>query len=105
VAVKVNCGIGFGKLLSVGAVYVRTLVEAVGVSVQVPTVPPFSDIPLVHVPVTALGFGCAVVGTGVQEYVHVNLEVVVVAPFTWDENVCTVPAITSAFAGRTETVT
>lgn len=86
-AVKVNWGIGLGKLLSVGAVYVRTLVAAVGVSVQVPTVPPFSDIPLVHGPVTAFGFGCAVVGNGVYEYVHAKVEVVVVDPVTVDENV------------------
>ena len=50
---------------------------------HVPTVPPFSDDPLVQFPVTAFGLGTEVVGSGVYEYVHGQfVTVVVVLPPT-----------------------
>jgi hypothetical protein len=42
VAVNVSVGTGFGKFASAGAVYVNTLLGAVGVVVQVPRLPLFS---------------------------------------------------------------
>src|SRR5271169_3734672 len=64
-AVNVIVGIGFGKFDSEGAVYVRTLLGAVGVVVQVPIapVPPCILSPLLQFfTVCCVGFGTVVVG-------------------------------------------
>src|ERR1700690_3702831 len=62
VAVNVSTGMGLGKPVSDGAVKTKTLGEAVSVVVQVPTVPPFNDIPLVQAAaVVGVGLGCAAV--------------------------------------------
>ena len=72
---------------------------------QVPTFPPFSEDPLVQVPVTAFGLGVAVVGSGVYEYEQVHIEtVVVVLPPTVAVNDCTCPAMTTVADGLTVTV-
>ena len=108
VAVNVIVGMGFGKFANVGAVYVNTLLGAVGVSVHVPIVPvpPCNLSPLLQVlTVTCFGAGVCVVGVGVYTYEQVHAEVVVVEPVTVAEKVCTVPAITIAVLGDTVTAT
>jgi hypothetical protein len=108
VAVKVIVGIGFGKLASVGAVYVSTLFAESGVLDHVPMfpVPPCILSPLLQfLTVTEVGLGFEVVAAGVYAYEQVHTEVCVLEPLTDDVNVCTVPAITLAVGGDTESVT
>jgi hypothetical protein len=69
--------------------------------------PPFTESPDLHGSAFGIctGFGLAVVGSGVNTYVHVQATVSVVDPFTVAVKVCTCPAITLIALGVTETVT
>jgi hypothetical protein len=69
VALNEIVGMGFGKSVNVGAVYVKTLLGDVGVVVHDPRLPlPKADTFCPEVQLrgpTCAGFGCAVVGFGV----------------------------------------
>jgi hypothetical protein len=96
---------GFGKLVNAGAVYVNTFDPFVLEVTHVPMLPPFTVWPEVHVAAfVAVGFGTAVVGSGVYTYEHVHVTVSVVVPPTAavNENAC--PATTVARPGLTVTV-
>jgi hypothetical protein len=109
VDVNVMIGIGFGKLASVGAVYVRTLLVEDGVAVHVPRLPPPSAAtvwPEVQFCfAVCAGFGCAVVGNGVYTNVQLHVEARFVVPVTVDVKVATVSAITVSAGGETVTTT
>jgi hypothetical protein len=110
VAVNVNVrAYGWGKLLSVGPVYVKTLEPFAVLMIQVPNDPvsaPDRVPPDVHGPVVAFGVGFAVVLAIVYEYVHGQaVTVVVVDPLTVAVNVCTCPVSTVTELGATVTVT
>ena len=106
VAIKLRTGMGFGKLLSDGAVYVSTFEPFVELVVHVPMLPPFTVWPEVHgAAFVGTGLGVAVVGSGVYTYVHVHTTVSVADPPTVAVKFSTCPATTVIAPGETDTVT